>query len=273
MSNVYRRPCLTPSIRSVDRALTILEQIAKARRGMSLSEFGRRLGIPKSTTHCLALTLERRGYIARNPVTNRYSASSKLRNLGEATACGMLLRQKSAPALQALVRKTGLTVHLAIMDHGTAVIIDRIEAHGNPRLATWVGRRLDLHCSAVGKAILAYLPEEELESLIKCHGLIRYNENTLTSINRLAAEVTAIRRLGYAFEDEEGEIGFRCIGAPIFARPNVVVAAVSVSGTTQQIHEDNLERYAKLVSIAAKQISQSLVRDPLVVNCPETLTN
>jgi len=108
------------------------------------------------------------------------------------------------------------------------VLIAKAEPPGLLRVASWIGRRMDVHCTGVGKALIAFLPEEELDYLIREHGLLRHNEKTNTSSRRLREEFSKVRRLGYAFDDEEDEIGLRCIGAPVFGQAGKVVASVKL---------------------------------------------
>lgn len=252
----------TPSVPAVDRALSIMELLASARHGLTLPELSRRLELPKSSTHCLLLTLERRSYLHRNETTNRYMFGRKLFSLANTALSGLQLREQSFPHLHALMTKTRLTVHMAILEQGEAVLVEKIEPPGLLRLATWVGKRMDLHATAVGKALLAYLPDREILLLIRDHGLPRYNENTITSLRRLKEEMAKIRHLGYSLEDEEGEIGFRCIGSPIFDHSGKLVAAISVAGTTAQITPENLEALAGMVKNTAAAICRSLGFDP-----------
>ena len=108
------------------------------------------------------------------------------------------------------------------------MLIAKAEPPGLLRVASWIGRRMDVHCTGVGKALIAFLPEEELDYLIREHGLPRHNEKTNTSSRRLREEFSKVRRLGYAFDDEEDEIGLRCIGAPVFGQAGKVVASVKL---------------------------------------------
>jgi len=245
----------TPSVPSVERSLAILEMISKARSGLTLPELSRRLELPKSSTHCLLLTLERCGYLTRNERTHRFMLGLKLFSLANMAMIGIKLREQALPALQALAQQSGLTVHMAILDHGEALIIEKIEPAGVPQQASWVGKRLEIHCSAIGKALLAYLPEQELERLIGDHRLPRHNDNTITSIRRLQQEIAETKHRGYSLENEEDVIGTRCIGAPVFDELGVVVAAVSVAGTTEQIQAERVSHLATLVRETASQIA------------------
>ena len=138
------------------------------------------------------------------------------------------------------------------------MLIAKAEPPGLLRVASWIGRRMDVHCTGVGKALIAFLPEEELDYLIREHGLLRHNEKTNTSSRRLREELAKVRRLGYAFDDEEDEIGLRCIGAPVFEQAGKVVASVSVAGTVRQIHPQNRRLIAEQVQQTVSRISQEL---------------
>jgi DNA-binding IclR family transcriptional regulator len=126
------------------------------------------------------------------------------------------------------------------------------------RLATWVGRRLDANCSAVGKALLAFSGEDVSGHSLAARPMARNNRNTISSPERLARELKKVRELGYSFEDEEGEIGFRCIGAPVFDSANIAVAAISIAGATSQIPNERVTKLAALVKVTARHISERL---------------
>ena len=249
----------TPTVSSVERTLRILELLAASRAGLTLPEISRRLSLPKSSTHCLLLTLERCGYLTCNKTTRRFMFGLKLFGLANMALSGIKLREQARPFLHSLMNETGLTVHMAILEQGEVVLVEKIGPAGMPKLATWVGKRMDLHCTGVGKAILAHLPEEDVRSVISAHGLPRHNENTIASARRLREALAETQRLGYALDDEEDEIGARCIGAPIFDPRGKVIAAVSVAGTNEQITPENLSLYAGMVKQAAAAVSRTLL--------------
>ncbi len=245
----------TYSVPSVNRALRILELLAQSRRGLTLSDISRKLALPKSSVHLLVKTLELMGYLKNNRVNGTYHFGLKLVTLSHSALENLDLRERARPFLQDLMRTTGLTVHMAILEQGEAVIIEKVEAPGLLRLATWVGRRLDANSSGVGKALLAFAPEANLDQRLTGRALARHNRNTIASPDRLARELKKIRELGYAFEDEEGEIGFRCIGVPIYDAGNRAISAISVAGTTAQIPKEKVSRLASAVKAAALDIS------------------
>ena len=248
----------TPSAPAAERTLSILELLSVTRTGLTLPELSRRLALPKSSTYCLLVTLERRGYLHRNNRTHRYMFGLKLFSLANMALSGVELRENAAGFLQSLMQRARLTVHMALIEGDEAVLIEKVEPPGLVRLATWVGKRLDLHCSAVGKCLLAYLPEDEFLRLVRDRGLPRNNENTITSIRRLKQQMAQIRQDGYAIEDEEGEIGCRCVGAPVFDHSGNVIAAVSVAGTTAQIRSEEFTYFGHLVRQTAADISEAL---------------
>jgi DNA-binding IclR family transcriptional regulator len=166
---------------------------------------------------------------------------------------GHSLRDHSFSFLHRLVLNTGLTAHLAVMEEGEVILIDRIEPQGSHKLATWVGKRIGLHCTALGKALIAHLPAAELDDLIGKQGLIRYNENTIASMRNLQIACEQIKQLGYAIDDEEEEIGIRCIGAPVHNGDGDVLAAISLSGTKAQI--EDIPTIAALVRDCAISLS------------------
>jgi DNA-binding IclR family transcriptional regulator len=249
---------LTQSVPALERALTILEMLANSRTGLTLPDIVRQSGLPKSSVHCLLLTLQRRGYLHRNEKTSRYMFGLKLFSLANTAISGLKLREEAAPFLRSLVEKTGLTVHMAILEQDEAVLISKVEPQEISRLATWLGKRMDVHCTGLGKALIAQLPEEELSRLIKAHGLPRHNENTVASIRKLRENLAQVVRLGYSIDDEEDEIGLRCIGAPVFNHEAVAIAAVSIAGTIEQVTANNLSVLAENVKQTAASISRVL---------------
>lgn len=248
----------TPSVPAVERALSILELLASSRIGLPLADLARQMGLPKSSVHCLLLTLERRGYLHRNARTNRYLFGFRLFTLANMALSGLELRERAAPFLHELARKTSLTTHLAILEQNEAVLIDKVEPPGTLKLATWLGKRMEVHCTGVGKALIAFLPEPEVDRLIRDHGLPRHNDNTIVSPRRLKQELARVRALGFSTDDEEDEIGNRCIGAPVFDGAGQIAAAISLSGPVSQITADNSPLLADELLRTAGALSRSL---------------
>jgi DNA-binding IclR family transcriptional regulator len=243
------------SVPSVKRALDILELLAQSRRGLTLSAISRKLGLPKSSVHLLVKTLEATGYLRMNRLSGNYHFGLKIVTLSYTALENLELRELARPFLQDLMLRTGLTIHMAILEQAEAVIIEKVEAPGMLRLATWVGRRLDANSSGVGKALLAFAPESTTGQRYTAMPMVKHNRNTITSPEKLNRELSKVRELGFAFEDQEGEIGFRCIGVPIYGSANGVIAAISVAGTTCQIPTERVRKLAAMVRSTALEIS------------------
>lgn len=234
---------------ALERGLLILEYLARSRRGVTLSQLTRKLQLPRSTGHALLLTYQRCGYVLRDEETGRYCLGFRLHSLANMAIGGNNLRGHCSPFLYRLMQDTGLAVHLAVMEEGEVIVIDKIEPPAAPQVATWVGKRMGLHCTALGKALIAHLPAAELDELIRKQGLIRYNENTIASKRKLKMACEQVQQLGYAVDDEEEEIGIRCIGAPVHNAKGEVIAAISISGTKAQL-EDIPARAARVKETA-----------------------
>lgn len=175
----------------------------------------------------------------------------------------MNLRDQVTPFLQDLVKETGLTAHLAILEEREAVLISKFEPPGMFRLATWVGKRMDLHCTGVGKSLMACLSKDEVDQIIGsmgCHATMRIRYVRADEWKR---SLVRIAQRGYAVDDEEDELGLRCIGSPVFGADDVLVASISIAGTNAQITSRNLMRVAERVRRTAGRISQALAQVPV----------
>jgi DNA-binding IclR family transcriptional regulator len=243
---------------AVVRALAILEAIADRQRGLTNSEISRSLRIPKSSASYILRTLVQRGYVYREHATGKYKLGLKVLSLNRGALGGLDVREVSLPILRQLVERIHLTVHLAILDHGEAVYVERVEAPGFIKMDTWVGRRMAVHSTSVGKALIAYLPETEVEAIIQAQGLRRRTPKTITARARFLRELAQVRTQGYAVDDEENSPGVRCVAAPIFGSRGMVEAAVGATGTTSQVDDAALPKIAERLKTAARHISQQL---------------
>jgi DNA-binding IclR family transcriptional regulator len=245
------RPLGVPAL---ERALNVLEVLAQSRKGYSVSELSRRLTLPKSSVHLILRTFERRGYLQKHPVSGRYRFGLKLIGLSRAAIDGMELRDEARPALSALAGATALTVHLGVLERSEIVIIERIESTSPVRVVSWVGRRLNVNSTAVGKALLAFLPDDRFEAQVRPDQLSRHNDRTIATMPELKRELAEVRRRGYALCDEEDEVGVRCVGAPVLDAEGQAVAAISVAGTLTQVPTDRIPALADAVKRCAREI-------------------
>lgn len=246
------------AVPSIVRAMNVLEFLARSKHGASVSEISRDLALPKSSTYLILTTLEENGYLQRNVQTGKYYFGLKLVALGRKVLEHLDLREVARPFLGALMRRTGIIVHLAVLEGNEAVIIDRVEPPGLSAGADWVGRRLDINCTGVGKALVAYLSDDQFGQIITVKHFARHNDNTIVTIRDLKKELARVREQGYALDDEEDEIGLRCIGAPVFDGRQRVVAAISLAATTEQMPIDRVRTLTAALRQTALDISTQL---------------
>jgi DNA-binding IclR family transcriptional regulator len=245
---------------AVERALNILENVAHRRDGLTNSEISRKLAIPKSSASYILRTLERRGYLRRDAGSGRYCLGLKILSLGGDAQSNLDIADVALPFMRSLVERVHLTAHLAVLDQGEAVYIEKVEAPGFFKVNTWVGRRMFLHSTSVGKALLAWLPKQEMEGIVRQHGMKKRTPKTITTMTRLLADLELVRTQGYALDDEENSIGARCLGAPIFDAAGNVAAALGVSGTLTQVDEENLPKIVEVLKETTRRISRQLMR-------------
>lgn len=250
----------TQSVPALERGLAILELLSKSKHGLTLSQLTRSLDLPKSSVHCLLLTFERHGYLYRDDLSGRFRLGLRLCDLANGALSGVALREQAAPFLNQLRESTQLTTHMAVLEQDEVVLIEKVEPL-TTRINSWIGKRMDVHCTALGKALTAYLPEEQVDALVRRRGMLRHNDNTISSLKRLKQELEQVRKLGYSIDDEEEEIGVRCLGAAVLSAENHAIAAISVTGTTVQINAETRDALVAKIKAAAAGIAEQSNRE------------
>jgi DNA-binding IclR family transcriptional regulator len=247
---------------AVDRAMNLLELLASSRVGLTLSELSRKLSIPKSTTYYLVYTLVTRGYVQRTS-SGRYSLGFRFADFANAGTAGLNLDMLAKPHLRQIAARLNLTAMLAVLGRAEAVIIAKVTwaRDGDGGGGAWVGRHLDLHCTAQGKALIANLPDDELDKLLTDRKLAQFTHKTILSLPALKAHLAEIRANGYSVNDEEHVLGARAVAAPVFDSRGVVMAAISVRGSTQQIPSARLRELGREMVRAARDMSLQLSGD------------
>lgn len=248
-------------LQSLDRALAVLQTLEENDLPLSLSNLCQIMQIHKSTAHRLLMALERSSLIERTR-DNRFYLGMKLYELGHRAIEQTDLRSRVGPHLQRLAARLQETVHLGIMQRNRIVYLDKLDPHRRVCMASKIGTHNPIHCTALGKAILAYLPEEILDATLSKLQFVRYTSKTLLSKEELVRSLERVRRRGYAIDDEEIEAGVRCIGAPVFDENNFPIAAISVSDLSVRIRVQNLHGIAVHLMNCATDISASIGGDP-----------
>jgi DNA-binding IclR family transcriptional regulator len=225
---------------------------------LGLGELSQKLQLHKSTVHRLVMVLERHKLIERNAANGHYRLGLKLFELGTKAVSQLDLRDRSRPFLERLVLETSETVHLCLLDDSEVVYLDKVEPQRSVRMATSIGRRNPAHCTAVGKAIMAYLPPAQVEAIVRKQGMRAMTSNTITSLFELKKELFAIAERGYSVDNEEIEEGVRCVGCVVRNFSGEPVAAISISGPAFRVTQEKVPALAAAVMAAANGLSREL---------------
>jgi IclR family KDG regulon transcriptional repressor len=239
------------------KTLDILETVRESRSGLALADLARALGLPKPTAYRIMATLESRGYIARNPA-GHFQMTRKLFDLQQNESDEQVVLRASQAPMVKLVESCRETVNLGVLDAGEVVVISTIESPQSIRMTSKVGNRRYMHATALGKVLLAGLPEKEVQRLIRIQGLPRLTPRTLVSKQALAVELEQVRRQGYALDNEENEADGRCIAAPIVGPGGKIEAALSISAPVFRMDMERVRGLAGELIDACRTISRSL---------------
>lgn len=249
-------------VQVLDRALAALDVLAASPTECSLAELCATLKLHKSTVHRLMMVLEQHRLVDKNPDTGRYRLGLKLFEFGSKAFGAVDLRRHARPHLDWLQREFGETVFFCMLDDGQVFYIEKVESQQSVRTACMVGSRAPAYCTAVGKAMLAELPEAEVNEIIRRWGLKAITANTITTSSALKAELRAIRSRGYAIDNEEKEEGLRCVSAAVRGDSGKLLAALSVSGPAFRVTKERVPEIGKAVMQAASELSQELGHKP-----------
>jgi IclR family KDG regulon transcriptional repressor len=242
---------------SVANAMRLLKAFSDEEYEIGISQLAKRLDLAKSTVHRLVTTLIEAGMLEQNPETGKYRLGLVVFERGSLVRRHMDFSREAKPYLMALRDKTNETVHLAIPEQSNILIINNLESGQAIRTTLNVGVRRPLHCTAEGKAMLAFKSPEEVAQLVG-NRLPAYTAKTITDLSALHQALAVVRAQGYAVDDEESAEGLRCVAAPIRNHSGNVVAATSVAGPSQRLSREKLSSCAGEVVAAAQAISLRL---------------
>jgi len=245
------------AVQSIERAVKILEELAEEKEGLGVTQLSRRLALHKSTVHRILSTLLNLGYVEQNKYSEKYRLGMKLLYLGGTILERMDLRHEAHDLLKELSEEVNEAVHLVVPDGDRALYIDKIDSSRTIRMYSQIGRRAPMHASAVGKAILAFSPDD-LTSKVIDGRLEKYTSNTITDGGGLEEHLKIVKARGFAVDDEENEEGIRCVGAPIFDYTGRVIGALSISGPTVTVTPDKLDMLADKAIEYAGRISRRM---------------
>lgn len=242
---------------SLHRGLEVLDCFA-SRETWTLADLSTHLGQNKATVFRVLHTLERFGYVAKDPASGRYVLGLRLHALGSAAVRHEQLRWQALPPLQRLAESTGETVHVGILHDGMVVTVQIVEGTHAVRMHSTVGKRNPAHASALGKVLLAYLPDPEVDAVIAAHGLPRFTPSTITTPEALRERLHRVRIEGLARDEEEIEPGLRCLAAPITDHAGRPTAALAISAPSSRMDAERITALIPQVKSTALRISRML---------------
>jgi IclR family acetate operon transcriptional repressor len=243
---------------SLTRALNLLQRLAETPGGLNLTDLSYQLGMPTATVHRLLSTFEELDFVEQDAEQGLWFVGLKAFTVGNAFLSRRDFVASARPHMHGLVERCGETANLGVIDDGEVVFISQVESREVMRMIVRLGSRSPIHASGVGKALLAYLPEQQLARILQQRGLARYTERSIDSPAQLRAELARIRQLGYALDDEEHAIGLRCVASAIFDQNGQALAAISLSGPKARVTDDRLDELGIAVRQTADEITQAL---------------
>ncbi len=253
------KPASRPrTVQSIARALRLLDTLADSRGEIGIVGLSQRVALHTSTVHRLLATLAAQGYVRQNPDTGRYTLGPKAIRLAEAYLGQLDLRRAAHPFLDRLTHETGETANLVIRDGRAALYLDKVESPQSLRIFSHIGRRAPLHCTAVGKVLLANAPPAQLDGLLGEGPLERLTKRTITSVGQLRRELAAVRAQGYALDREECEEGGRCIAVPVRDATGQTVAALGISSPSVRMSARRMQELVPAVVRSGRELSERL---------------
>jgi IclR family KDG regulon transcriptional repressor len=241
-------------IQSLGRGLRILDTLGQTSEGASISELAELLGVDKGTASRLVATLVQYGYAEKDESTHRFHPGSRVVALSRSVLNRLPLREAAKPFLKELMEKTGECAHLAVCSQGKALYIDQVESPATLRVNAQVGTMNPLHCTALGKILLAFCDAPFPTDLEK------HTPQTITAPGELRAHLEQVRQLGYAMDDQEFDLGVRCLAAPVYDFRGKGVASIGISGPASRITPAKVANLAEIVTGVAKEFSARLIR-------------
>lgn len=237
-------------VQSVDRVFSLLERLADAGGPVSLSELAERTGLPMPTIHRLLRFLTSEGYV-RQEASKQYALGLRLIRLGESASRG--LGSWVTPYLTKLVGRFSETANMAMLDNDACVYVAQVPSPQSVRMFTEVGRVVLPHCTGVGKAIMSMLPDPVVADMLERTGMPARTEHTIVTQESMLAELAVIRERGYAIDDQEQELGVRCVSVPVQGLP--FPAAISVSGPSSRVRSGDVPQMAPFVQSVAQDVT------------------
>ena len=245
-------------IKVLNKSLSVLEILLQQGSAMNITEISKKLDLYPSTAHRILDTLKHWGYVEQDPKTQKYQLGLKVLELGMAKLQQMDLVREATLYLKELVKQCNETAHLGVLEEGHVLYLAKEESSQTIRMISYVGKRAHLHCTALGKVLLAYLSAEKRKKILGEKALPRLTENTITDKRQLEKELDKVREQGFALDQEENEKDVRCVAAPIRNYKGDVIAALSISSPIFRIDKNAQDNLKEALMKTGEKISQRL---------------
>lgn len=248
---------MSATIQSLERALDILEMLGSHPGGTQVKDLSSELGLNKSTVSRMLYTLGERGYVQKKQ-DGSYRLGIKIVELCSLHLNSLQLKTEALPAMEQLRNQTGLIIHLGALDDGEIVYLEKITSYTNIRMYSQIGKRAWIHSTGMGRAILSTMNNRDVLKILKEKGMPAVTSKTCVKEEELLEQLDEIRRRGYAIDDEENEMGMRCVAAPIFDYRGDAIAAVSATGFLEMVPYEKIDMIGKCVMECADSISNCM---------------
>ena len=245
-------------VQSLDRAFEILQCFSLRKQELDLNEICEQTQLPKPTVFRLLSSLQQARFVERTTDGQKYQVGVRAFELGGIFLAHLSIESVARPLMERLTEQRGMTCNLAILDDGQVVYIATTDPLGPLHYHSIVGYRHYIHCSALGKALVAELSPEEVKHILRRRGMPALSPNTITDPDVLLSELAKTRKQGYAIDNQEGAVGFCCLGVPIRNHTHRIVAAISVSAASPQMTPDTRPAIARDLQATAREISKQL---------------
>jgi len=245
------------NLKSLQKTINIIDCLAENGE-MGVTELSNYFNISKSNVYNILNTLLCNRWVEKNEDNNKYKLGLRIYELGNIVRDGMKLREIAKPYMKKLVEKVEETVHLTVMEEMMVVYIETATPHNKFSISSLKDHRVYMHCTGVGKAIMAFLPEKKIDEIILEKGLPKFTPNTITDPKKLKSDLAKIKKRGYSIDNIEHEPGVRCVGAPIFNSKGKAFASMSITGPSPRFNKKNIEEYSIILKNYTKEISKKL---------------
>lgn len=243
---------------SLSKALMVLKEVCCSPTPLRFADLVERSELPKATAHRMLNTLAEEGLVRLEESSQLYFPGYGLLELAHKAWSSLDIRDIAADQMRMMWEETGETIHLAVLDRGEVIYIDKLESQKSLRLFSAVGKKGPAYCTGVGKALLAYLPEDQLADALAQQSFVRHTDTTLDSEEKLRKDLETIRRTGLSLDMQEHEEGIQCAAAPIFNYRNEPIAALSITAPAFRINDEKFQRFQQLVLSACREISNRM---------------